>query len=183
MDGPACTWQVSLRESDRVRQGPTATTTTAGRRPDHVSLRQVGAGGRGASKRSSPALWLPLLSVPAHASCAEPTHGFAVEAVRGGVSPIMGDVRASPCAESMTPKLADYIKAGKALGADERLDAAHQLLLSVDRDADADQADIDAAWDEVIHRRIREIVGGTARLVDGREAHARVRAEDAALRQ
>ena len=34
----------------------------------------------------------------------------------------------------MTPKLADYIEAGKALDVAERLEAAHQLLLSVDAD-------------------------------------------------
>ena len=83
----------------------------------------------------------------------------------------------------MTPKLADYIEAGKALDADERLEAAHQLLLSVDQDAGADQADVDAAWDEVIDRRVEEVVSGKAKLVDGREAHARVRAEIAARRQ
>jgi hypothetical protein len=83
----------------------------------------------------------------------------------------------------MTPKLADYIKAGMALDADERLEAAHQLLLSVDQDAGADKADIDAAWDEVIDRRVDEILSGKAKLVDGREAHARVRAEIAALRK
>lgn len=83
----------------------------------------------------------------------------------------------------MTPKLADYIEAGKALDADERLEAAHQLLLSVDQDADADQADIDAAWDEAIDRRVKEIVSGEAPLVDGREAHSQVRAEIAALRK
>ena len=83
----------------------------------------------------------------------------------------------------MTPKLADYIEAGKALDADERLEAAHQLLLSVDQDAGAGQADIDAAWDEVIDRRVEEILSGKAKLVDGREAHARVRAEIAALRK
>lgn len=83
----------------------------------------------------------------------------------------------------MTPKLADYIEAGKTLDADERLEAAHQLLLSVDRDAGADQVDIDEAWDEAIDRRVRGIVSGEATLIDGREAHARVRAEIAALRK
>jgi hypothetical protein len=83
----------------------------------------------------------------------------------------------------MTPKLADYIEAGKALDANERLEAAHQLLLSVDRDADEDQADIDAAWDKAVDRRIKEIVSGEAPLVDGREAHTQVRAEMAALRR
>ncbi|WP_147918018.1 addiction module protein [Ruania zhangjianzhongii] len=83
----------------------------------------------------------------------------------------------------MTPRLADYIKAGMAFDADERLDAAHHLLLSVDQDSDVDGAGIDAAWDEVIDRRVEEIVSGRAELVDGREAHAGVRAEIAALRR
>ena len=83
----------------------------------------------------------------------------------------------------MTPKLADYIEAGKALDADERLEAAHQLLLSVDRDADSDQTDINAAWDKVVDRRVKEIISGEAALVDGREAHSQVRAEIAALRK
>ncbi len=83
----------------------------------------------------------------------------------------------------MTPKLAEYIEAGKALDADERLEAAHQLLLSVDREAGADQVEIDKAWDEVIDRRVKEIVSGEAPLVDGREAHSQVRAEIAALRK
>jgi len=83
----------------------------------------------------------------------------------------------------MTPKLADYIEAGKALDADERLEAAHQLLLSVDRDAGANQVDIDEAWDEVVDRRVKEIVSGEATLIDGRVAHADVRAEVAALRK
>ena len=83
----------------------------------------------------------------------------------------------------MIPKLADYIEAGKAFDADERLEAAHQLLLSVDQDANADQADIDVAWDEPIDRRTNEIIAGEAKVVDGREAHAQVRAEAAALRE
>ncbi|MCL2467413.1 MAG: addiction module protein [Micrococcales bacterium] len=78
----------------------------------------------------------------------------------------------------MTPRLADYIAAGRALDADERLDAAHQLLLSVDHDTGTDQADI-----EVVDRRVVEILDGTANLVDGHEAHAQVRAEIAALRK
>lgn len=82
----------------------------------------------------------------------------------------------------MTPRLLDYIEAGKALDADERLEAAHQLLLSVDQDAETSQLDINAAWDETVARRVAEIVNGTARLVNGREAHERVRAERDALR-
>lgn len=83
---------------------------------------------------------------------------------------------------NMTPKLADYVAAGRALDADERLEAAHQLLLSVDHDTDASQDEIDAAWDEVIDRRVDEILSGKAQFVDGREGLARVRAEVAARR-
>lgn len=83
----------------------------------------------------------------------------------------------------MTPNLADYIEAGKGLDADERLEAAHQLLLSVDQDAGADKVDIDATWDATIDRRVAEIMSGVAKLVDGHTAHARVRAEIEALRE
>ena len=83
----------------------------------------------------------------------------------------------------MTPKLADYIEAGKALDADERLEAAYQLLLSVDRDVDATEAEVASLWDETIDRRVEDIVSGDAELVYGLEAHARVRAEIAATRR
>jgi hypothetical protein len=83
----------------------------------------------------------------------------------------------------MTPKLVDYIGAGKSLAAEERLEAAHQLLLSVDRDVDHDQSTIDAAWDEVVARRVQEIVSNSGKLVDGRDVHARVRAAVSARRQ
>ena len=81
---------------------------------------------------------------------------------------------------AIAPGLAQYIEAGKSLDADERLEAAHQLLLSVDRDTETDQSVIDAAWDEVVDRRVEQIVNGAAPLVDGPVAHARVRAEIAA---
>lgn len=80
----------------------------------------------------------------------------------------------------MTPKLADYIEAGKALGADERLEAAHQLLLSVEQDADSDH---DTAWDQAIDRRVQQILNREAEVVDGLQAHAQVRAEIAARRK
>ncbi|WP_375385180.1 addiction module protein [uncultured Microbacterium sp.] len=83
----------------------------------------------------------------------------------------------------MTPGLAQYIEAGKSLDAAERLEAAHQLLLSVDRDIETDQSEIDAEWDEVVDRRVEQIVNGTAPLVDGPAAHARVRREIATHRE
>jgi TolB-like protein len=80
----------------------------------------------------------------------------------------------------MTPKLAEYIATGKALDAEERLEAAHQLLLSVDQDASADQTDIEEAWAATIDRRVEEITSGQAELVDGPEGLTRIRAELAA---
>lgn len=82
----------------------------------------------------------------------------------------------------MTPKLAEYIEAGKSLDTTERLEAARQLLLSVDFD-DAEQDEMDQAWDEVIDRRASEVVSGTARLIDGRAAHTQIRSEIAPRRK
>ena len=77
----------------------------------------------------------------------------------------------------MTPQLAEYIEAGKALEAEERLEAAHQLLLSVDQDADVDRRGVDAAWDRVVARRAHEIANGTAQIVDGPVGIAQIRSE------
>jgi len=76
----------------------------------------------------------------------------------------------------MTQELTDYIAAGKTLGASERLEAAHQLLLSVDQD-EVPQAAIDEEWAKAIDRRAAEVIQGRATLVDGREGLARIRAE------
>lgn len=82
----------------------------------------------------------------------------------------------------MTTKLASYIEAGRALDAWERLEAARQLLLSVDESRESDDAAIGGAWDEVIERRAREILDGTADVVDGREGLACIRGDLAAHR-
>ena len=78
----------------------------------------------------------------------------------------------------MTPKLADYIEAGKTLDVDER-EIAALALQHVD---EAEQAGIDAAWDEEIDRRIDEIVSGKVQLVSGRETLAMARSMLAARR-
>ena len=57
------------------------------------------------------------------------------------------------------------------------------LRLSVDQDTDANRVEIDAAWDEVIDRRVVEVVNGTANLVDGPESRAQIRADLAARRR
>lgn len=78
----------------------------------------------------------------------------------------------------MTRKLAEVIAAGKALDADEREIAA----LVLQHAEDDDQADVDAAWDEEIDRRVEEILTGKVELVDGDETRRIIRAELAARR-
>ena len=82
----------------------------------------------------------------------------------------------------MTEYLAEYIEAGLSLDTDERLEAAHQLLLSVEG-GHGDQVDVEGAWDRVVARRVEEIVSGSVRLVDGPEEHSRIRAEITARRR
>lgn len=79
----------------------------------------------------------------------------------------------------MTPELADYIEAGKALDADER-EIAALALLRVD---DAERAEIDAAWEEAIDRRLDELVTGKVEPVSGWETLATARARSAAHRK
>ena len=79
----------------------------------------------------------------------------------------------------MTPKLADYIEAGKALDADEREIAA----VAIQQVDEVEQAEIDAAWDETIDRRLDELLSGKVRAVSGRETIALARARSAARRK
>lgn len=72
----------------------------------------------------------------------------------------------------MTPKLAAYIEAGKALDADEREIAA----LALQHIDDEEQAEIDAAWDEEVDRRVDDIISGKVELVDGEETRRMARA-------
>lgn len=76
----------------------------------------------------------------------------------------------------VTPKLTEYIAAGKALDADER-EVAALTLQQVD---ESEQAELDAAWDETIDRRLDELTSGKVQPVSGREtiAIARARAAD-----
>ncbi len=79
----------------------------------------------------------------------------------------------------MTPKLADYIEAGKALNADER-EIAALALQQVD---ETEQAEIDVAWDETIERRLDELISGKVQAASGRETFAIARARSAARRK
>lgn len=78
----------------------------------------------------------------------------------------------------MTPRLEDYIQAGRALDADER-ELAAIALQQVD---EAERAEIDAAWDETIARRIEELTSGDVTPVSGRETLATARARAAERR-
>jgi len=75
----------------------------------------------------------------------------------------------------MTPGLADYIEAGKAFDEDERLEAARQLLMSVDRDPQLGSDVLEAEWDAEIDRRVREIVAGEDVMVDGPSSFRTIR--------
>lgn len=79
----------------------------------------------------------------------------------------------------MTPKLADFIEAGRALDADER-EIAAMALQQVDA---SEQEAVDAAWDEAIERRLDELVSGKVTPVSGRETLAIARARSAARRK
>ncbi|MGO1412535.1 MAG: addiction module protein [Microbacteriaceae bacterium] len=79
----------------------------------------------------------------------------------------------------MTPKLADYIAAGRTLSADEREIAA----LALQQISDTEQAEVDAAWDEEIDLRVDEILTGKVELVDGEETRRMARAMLAARRK
>jgi hypothetical protein len=82
----------------------------------------------------------------------------------------------------MTPRLAEYVEAGKALDPDERLEAAHQLLRTLDQADGTAQSAVDEAWDKEIARRAQGIADGSVELVDGRASMARIRTELAAHR-
>lgn len=79
----------------------------------------------------------------------------------------------------MTPKLAEYIAEGRNLSPDEREIAAFALQ----QISDAEQAEVDTAWDEEIDRRIDDILTGKVDLVDGEESIRMIRAELAARRK
>ena len=68
----------------------------------------------------------------------------------------------------MASRLEDYIAEGRALNADER-EIAAVALQQVD---EAEQAEVDAAWDDTIDRRLDELASGEVEAVSGRETRA-----------
>lgn len=83
---------------------------------------------------------------------------------------------------AVTPRLAEYIQAGKQLTVDERLEAAHQLLKSVHDGGRYDEPAEDE-WVAELERRANDILSGTVAAVNGPESCARIRAELAARRK
>lgn len=78
----------------------------------------------------------------------------------------------------MTAEASEVIQAGMALSPAERRDVALQLLESVDDDAA--QAEVDAAWNSEIRRRVDEIRSGKAKMLTREEVDAAIEADLAA---
>jgi len=79
----------------------------------------------------------------------------------------------------MASRLEDYIAEGRALDADEREIAALSLQ-QVDQER---RAEVDAAWEATVHRRLDELISGQVESVSGRETIAIARARAAARRK
>lgn len=77
----------------------------------------------------------------------------------------------------MTPNLAAYIEQGKALSAEERLEAARQLVLSVQPDTGPGSVTVGSAWRTEIESRLADVVAGKVELVDADETYDLLTAE------
>jgi len=71
----------------------------------------------------------------------------------------------------MASRLEEYIAEGRTLDADER-EIAALTLQQVD---EARQAEVDAAWEETINRRLDELLSGKVTPVSGRATRAKAR--------
>lgn len=68
----------------------------------------------------------------------------------------------------MASRLEDYIEQGRALAADER-EIAALALQHVD---ESEQAEVDAAWEETVGRRLEELASENVEAVSGLETRA-----------
>lgn len=71
----------------------------------------------------------------------------------------------------MPDLVADLSAQAKALSPEERARLAEELLASLD----PHDMDVEAAWDEVLRRRIDEVEHGSVQLVPADQAFAQVR--------
>jgi putative addiction module component (TIGR02574 family) len=72
----------------------------------------------------------------------------------------------------MTAHAKSVAESALALSADDRAELAERLLLSLDQDY---QAEVDAAWIEVVERRITDVEEGRVTLIQGDEALRMIR--------
>lgn len=76
----------------------------------------------------------------------------------------------------MSTEVAAVLETAKGLTREQRADLAHELLLTLNESSDeANQDQIDTAWQEEIKRRLDDIRNGTTILVSGEESRTRVR--------
>lgn len=71
----------------------------------------------------------------------------------------------------MASRLEDYIAEGRTLDAEER-EIAALTLQQVD---ETRQAEVDAAWEETVNRRLDELLSGKVESVSGLETRAKAR--------
>ena len=72
----------------------------------------------------------------------------------------------------MADLVAELSERAKVLSPEDRARLAEELLASLE---ESPSAEVDAAWDAEIQRRIAEVEAGAARLVPAEEVFARVR--------
>ena len=72
----------------------------------------------------------------------------------------------------MPDLVAELSERAKFLSPEDRARLAEELLASLE---ESPSAEVDAAWDVEIHRRITEVEAGTAELIPAEEVFAHVR--------
>jgi putative addiction module component (TIGR02574 family) len=73
---------------------------------------------------------------------------------------------------AMSDLTEELVQRARTLPPEDRARLAEELLASLHEDGDAE---IEAAWDEEIRRRITEIDSGTAKLIPADEVFAEIR--------
>lgn len=76
----------------------------------------------------------------------------------------------------MARDVAEVLEFARALSRDELADLAYQVLLTLDEGDDVDEAEVAAAWQTEIRRRVDDYLSGNRNTVDVEESHAQIRA-------
>lgn len=74
----------------------------------------------------------------------------------------------------MAVVFADVYEQALQLAPDEKQALIESLVISLDRDTDADPREVARAWDEEIARRVDAIDKGEVEMIDGEEVFARL---------